>query len=113
MYFKDGKNYTGQFDKGYMNGKGQIFWPNGLSFDGNFENDSPNGYGIMTYPSGHYRRGVIIGKEWQEKTEFVDVEDNSIWTEFWEDGSYAPMIKLSKRRIDKKVNILFVLLNKY
>ncbi len=59
--------YTGEFRKGYANGKGKLVYENGYSYEGEFEDGLPNGHGIdyradgVKYFEGSYSKELRHG----------------------------------------------------
>jgi hypothetical protein len=64
--FSDGTRYTGSWEFGYRQGKGELLYPDGRKYIGEFHAGNKHGQGTMIYPdgrvyTGEYKKGKRTG----------------------------------------------------
>ncbi len=63
LKYPDGRIYDGEFKSGFRTGKGIMIWPNGRKYAGDFVRGKRTGKGIMTYPDGRVYTGDFVDGE--------------------------------------------------
>jgi hypothetical protein len=79
--------YIGEFINGHRNGHGILYYSKDDYWDGGFTNGKQFGFGTYYYSGGDHRIGTKnIDEEWHGIATFVDVENNKVWIEIWDNG---------------------------
>ena len=51
------------------------------------------------------RKGTLENDSWVGRSEYVEGEDGTVWTEVWEDNVYQPGVKIDKKVLNDYTNI--------
>ncbi len=60
LSFPDGRKYTGDYTDGKRHGSGKMIFPGGKKYEGEWKNDLPHGEGTMTHPDGSVEKGTWV-----------------------------------------------------
>jgi len=64
LIYPDGRKYIGEFHSGIKDGQGKMIYPDGRVYSGEFEAGERTGYGTMVYPDGSKKTGRFSDGEY-------------------------------------------------